>query len=81
MLNNFASCYVSLPAEHYERSTLRQTQVVVIPSTDEFASFPIFDRVISAINQARRNARDYVTDVSLDKLDEQMYGEGNHDWS
>lgn len=67
--------------ENHERMTLRQTQVVVIPSTDEFASFRVFDQVISAINQARRNARDYVTDVSLDKLDEKVYGDGDLDWS
>lgn len=67
--------------ENHERMTLRQTQVVVIPSTDEFASFTVFDQVISAINQARRNARDYVTDVSLDKLDEKVYGDGDFDWS
>lgn len=67
--------------EHYERTTLRQTQVVVIPSTDEFASFTVFDQVVNAINNARRNARDYVTDISLDKLDDKMCGEEDLDWS
>jgi hypothetical protein len=42
--------------------------------------FQVFDGLINAINQARRNARDYVTDVSLDKLDERMYGDGDTDW-
>jgi len=42
--------------------------------------FPVFDNLVSAINQARRNARDYVTDVSLERLDETIYGDGDRDW-
>lgn len=60
--------------------TLRQTQVLVIPSNEDLMDFQVFDGLINAINQARRNARDYVTDVSLDKLDERMYGDGDTDW-
>jgi hypothetical protein len=61
--------------------TLRQTQVIVVPSNQVFTnSFATFDTLIESINQARRNARDYVTDVSLEKLDEN-YGDGERDWS
>ena len=64
----------------HQRVTLRQTQVLVIPANEDILDFPVFDSMIAAINQARRNARDYVTDVSLDRLDENMYGEGDRDW-
>lgn len=60
--------------------TLRQTQVLVIPANQDINDFTVFDGMIAAINQARRNARDYVTDVSLERLDENMYGEGDRDW-
>jgi hypothetical protein len=44
-------------------------------------NFAVFDAVMGAINQARRAARDLVTDHSLEKLDEQLYGEGeDRDW-
>ena len=65
----------------HQRSTLRQTQVLVIPGCEDLTEdFKAFDNLINAINQARRNARDYVTDSSLDKLDERMYGDGDRDW-
>lgn len=76
----------SLIDEHgedkYNRITLRQTQVFVIPSNEELTqNFAVFDAVMGAINQARRAARDLVTDHSLEKLDEQLYGEGDdRDW-
>jgi hypothetical protein len=51
---------------------MRQTQVVVIPSNSVLTdSFPVFDKLVETINQARRNARDYVTDVMLEKIDDQ----------
>lgn len=52
----------------YEPGTLRQTQVVVIPWCDNFKSFQDFEATYQAINTARRSARDYVTDISLEKL-------------
>jgi hypothetical protein len=71
----------SSPSGKHERATLRQTQVLVIPANDKMTlSFKEFDNLVNAINQARRNARDYVTDVSLEKLDDRMYGEGDRDW-
>jgi hypothetical protein len=42
--------------------------------------FLVFDKLVHAINRARRNARDYVTDVSLERLDENMHGDGDSDW-
>ena len=55
----------------YNPSTLRQTQVVVIPSNPEFETFSVFDNLVQAVNQARRNARDYVTDLAYDDEDEE----------
>lgn len=67
--------------ESYKPHTLRQTQVVVIPSNKNLAeSFVVFDNFITAINNARRNARDYVTDKQLEKLDSKMTGDGADDW-
>jgi len=54
----------------YVPGTLRQTQVVVIPWCNTFKTFQKFEATYQAINAARRAARDYVTDVSLEKLDE-----------
>jgi len=66
----------------YIPSTYRQTQVIVIPNNEPLnKSFKVFDGVIGAINQSRRNARDYVTDLSLQKLDERMEGESDVEWS
>ena len=65
-------------SEDYTRSTLRQTQVLVIPANADLNdSFAVFDRLIHVINEARRNARDYVTDYSLEKLDDRMYDSDN----
>ncbi|KAL7538851.1 hypothetical protein ACHAWF_006230, partial [Thalassiosira exigua] len=40
-------------------STMRQTNVVVIPNCDEIADFAAFDRLVRSINQARRASRDF----------------------
>ena len=54
-------------------TTMRQTNVVVIPSCDELASFQTFDKLVQAINQARRASRDFV----LKKKDDD---DGSKDW-
>jgi hypothetical protein len=60
---------------------MRQTQILVIPSNPDLKDWVVFDKLVTAINQARRSARDYVTDVSLDKLDDRVYGqEDDQDW-
>ena len=41
-------------------TTMRQTNVIVIPSCDELSSFQTFDKLVQAINQARRASRDFV---------------------
>ena len=64
----------------YSPKTFRQTNVVVMPSCKGLDDFQTFDKMFSAISQARRNARDYVTDVALAKLDDDMYDEGERDW-
>jgi hypothetical protein len=51
---------------------MRHTLVVVLPSAEEFTeSFTTFDRLMNAIQQARRNARDFVTNpaTALDSSD------------
>lgn len=66
----------------YRPHTLRQTQVMVIPGNKILSeNFKVFDDFINAVNAARRNARDYVTDSSLEKLEDSMAGEENRDWS
>jgi hypothetical protein len=63
----------------YRPSTLRQTQVVVLPSnTDLNDSFASFNTLIESINGARRHARDYVTDAHLDRIEEDDDGD---EWS
>jgi len=64
----------------YDPKTFRQTNVVVLPSCPCLEDFHTFDAMVNAINTARRNARDYVTDVSLEKLDDEMHGDGERDW-
>lgn len=64
----------------YRPHTLRKTEVVVIPSNTAFSeSFPLFDDFIEAINQARRNARDYITDDALEKNEDRMMQDDDDD--
>jgi hypothetical protein len=64
---------------------MRQTQVIVVPGSEEFVeSFLSFDKLITAVNNARRDARDYITDAMLEKIDNviDMDGEDNdREWS
>ena len=54
----------------YRPSTLRQTQVVVIPSNQALTeSFHTFHDLMEAVNAARRHARDYVTGSHLERMD------------
>ena len=53
----------------HELSTMRQTQVIIVPFCEYFATFKTFDKVVHAINEARRDARDFVTDPSIKKLE------------
>jgi hypothetical protein len=47
-------------ASSYAPKTLRQTKVLVVPSNPHFRnSFVAFDRLLQAIQEARRQARDY----------------------
>ena len=48
---------------------MRQTNVVVIPNTNELQSFDNFDKLVMAINQARRSARDFVLKKKDDEDD------------
>jgi hypothetical protein len=42
------------------KTTMRSTNVVVIPNCGELSDFQTFDKLVQAINQARRRARDFV---------------------
>ncbi len=53
----------------HERTTLRQTQVIIVPFCDFFDTFQAYEGVIQAINLARKNARDLVTDASIEKME------------
>jgi len=60
---------------------MRQTQVVVIPWCDQLKSYPSFNSLLEAINGARRSARDYFTDIVLEKLNDANAGvETKRDW-
>ena len=64
----------------YRPHTLRKTEVVVIPSNTAFSeSFPLFDAFMEAINRARRNARDYVTNDALDKNEDRLMQDDDDD--
>ena len=48
---------------------------MVVPGNEKLSdSFSVFDGFIKAVNNARRNARDLLTDKQLDKLDDAMAG-------
>ena len=49
---------------------MRQTNVVVIPNANELQSFQNFDKLVMAINQARRSARDFVLKKKDDDEDD-----------
>ena len=61
-------CVTLLLDPLHEKSTLRQTQVIIVPFCQFFDSFQAFESVIQAINEARKNAQDLVTDSSLEKM-------------
>ena len=51
-------------------TTMRSTNVVVIPSCNELATFQTFDALVQSINQARRAARDFVVVKKKDDEDD-----------
>lgn len=70
----FSLHLIGLIGAGYRPHTFRQTLVVVSPSCEVLnTSFDVFDNLILSINEARRNARDYATDLSFEKIDD--------DWS
>jgi hypothetical protein len=77
------SSTIAVLGSAYEPRTFRKTQVVVIPGNEVLMNnFTVFDRWMETINQARRNARDYVTDLALEKLDSYDAGDpAEVDWS
>jgi len=66
----------------YLPPTFRQTQVIVVPNDSSLNDFQVFNLLITKINSCRRNARDFVLDVNLKKLDMKKGNEvGERDWS
>ena len=53
----------------HELSTMRQTQVIIVPFCDYFQNFKSFAKVLKAIDTARKDARDFVTDPSIRKME------------
>jgi len=68
--------------DRFKPRTFRQTFVIVIPfCKDAINSYPLFDKLITKINASRRNARDYVTEISIEN---QVNEEGiymDEEWS
>ena len=59
--------------EKHQPTTMRQTNVVVIPNCNEISEFHTFDKLVAAINQARRASRDFV-------LKKKERDDGGKDW-
>mmetsp|Transcript_13292 Transcript_13292/g.28846 ORF Transcript_13292/g.28846 Transcript_13292/m.28846 type:complete len:298 (+) Transcript_13292:143-1036(+) len=61
-------------SDSHQPTTMRQTNVVVMPNCDELSkSFHTFDKLVQAINQARRASRDFV-------LKKKENDDGSKDW-
>lgn len=68
--------------DNFKPRTFRQTFVVIMPFCKEIVdSFPVFDNLINAINNSRRNARDYVTEISIERMQEDGGSFIDSDWS
>jgi len=57
-----------LPDPRHEITPFHETQVVIIPFCKYFDSYQLFEGVIDSINEARKDAKDFVTDESLEKM-------------
>lgn len=55
----------------YIPGTMRQTLVLVVPFCKYFNQFTRYEKVIQAINQARKNTLDLMTEAAFEKLLEQ----------
>jgi len=47
----------------------KRTQVMIMPFCEYFDEFESFESVMQAIHQARKNAFDLITDLSIEKLE------------
>lgn len=65
--------FISL-GDSSQPTTMRQTNVVVMPNCDDLSKFHAFDKLVQAINQARRASRDFVLKKKEDGTD------GKKDW-
>ena len=70
MNRNYHTYYIIITGRSYRPSTMRQTQVVVVPSNAALTeNFTDFHNLVGAINAARRVARDFVTGSHLERMD------------
>lgn len=68
MLHPLYLSYLLL-GDNSQPTTMRQTNVVVLPNCDELQPFSTFDKLVHSINQARRSARDFVLKKKSDDDD------------
>ena len=53
----------------HKPEVLKRTQVMILPFCEYFDSFESYEDVIKAINCARKNALDLVTDVAIENAE------------
>ena len=68
MLNHIFHEIWHVPGYQYIPGTMRQTLVLVIPFCKYFNQFSRYEKVIQAINQARKNTLDLMTEAAFEKL-------------
>lgn len=56
-------------SDHDSSKVFKRTQVMIMPFCEYFDDFESFDSVMQAIHQARKNALDLITDLSIEKLE------------
>jgi len=61
--------------------TLKRTQVMILPFCEYFDKFEAFEGVIEAINRARTNALNLVTDIAVEKAEKKGAGLLDQEWS
>jgi hypothetical protein len=52
-----------------DSKVFKRTQVMIMPFCEYFDDFESFESVMQAIHQARKNALDLITDLSIEKLE------------
>ena len=58
----------------HKSEVLKRTQVMILPFCEYFDSFESYEKVIKAINCARKNALDLVTDAAIENAERRGHG-------